>query len=69
MSNVTMESLNYANNPVAFGGERVSDVIIDGAERWRFGDTYATRWNESVDCIQSVWNGFGIPWVDQIPLS
>lgn len=69
MSNVTIEKLNATNNPEDFGGILVSEANSEGAERWQFGDRFATRWNESVESIQPVWNGFGIDWDDQIPLA
>lgn len=69
MSNVTMEKLNATNNPEDFGGRLVEEANTDGAERWQFGDKYATRWHDATESIPSVWNGFGIDWKDQIPLA
>ena len=68
MNNVTMEKLNAANNPEDFGGVLISEADANGAERWQFGDKFATRWHQENEAIQSVWNGFGIDWDDQIPL-
>lgn len=69
MSNVTMEKLNAANNPEDFSGKLVSEANADGAERWQFGDKFATRWHQANDVLPSTWNGFAVPWGDQIPLA
>lgn len=69
MNNPTFKKLNATNNPEEFGGVLVVEANADGAERWQFGDRFATRWHGANESLPTVWNGYGIDWDDQIPLA
>jgi hypothetical protein len=67
MGNATFEKLNAENNPLDFGGVIVTPTNQEGAEVWKFGDKFATRWHNENDSVPTVWNGGYTDFDLQIP--